>query len=498
MSDKNLPAKTGDDVDVVLIGGGVISATLGVLLNQLEPNWSQIVFERLDQPAEESSSPWNNAGTGHSALCELNYTPEKNGKVDIAKASKINEQFQVSRQFWTSLVDDGVLTDPKGFINAVDHTAFAQGEDQMRFMRNRYEALNANPLFFGQELIEDQDAFAEYLPLMAKGRDFSTPVSVIRNPNGTDVNYGNLTRQYLSALSDRGTEIRYGHEVKNLEREGAKWVVTVKNVHSGDVRKVRANFVFVGAGGNALPLLQKSGISEIRGFGGFPVSGQWLRCTNEELIEQHSAKVYGKASVGTPPMSVPHLDTRVIDGKKGLLFGPYAGWNTKYLKTGSYLDMFKTLRPGNVFVMAGAGLQEMGLTKYLITEVMKDFDARVESLREYVPTAQNDDWELIVAGQRVQVIAPAKFPKMGSLEFGTAVINASDGSIAGLMGASPGASIAPAVMINLLERCFGRKMADWAPKIKELVPSYGRTLADDKALFEKVWDESQKALLLER
>ena len=188
MSDKNLPAKTGDDVDVVLIGGGVISATLGVLLNQLEPNWSQIVFERLDQPAEESSSPWNNAGTGHSALCELNYTPEKNGKVDIAKASKINEQFQVSRQFWTSLVDDGVLTDPKGFINAVDHTAFAQGEDQMRFKRNRYEALNANPLFFGQELIEDQDAFAEYLPLMAKGRDFSTPVSVIRNPNGTDVN----------------------------------------------------------------------------------------------------------------------------------------------------------------------------------------------------------------------------------------------------------------------------------------------------------------------
>ena len=256
--------------------------------------------------------------------------------------------------------------------------------------------------------------------------------------------------------------------------------------------------MFVGAGGNALPLLQKSGISEIRGFGGFPVSGQWLRCTNEELIEQHSAKVYGKASVGTPPMSVPHLDTRVIDGKKGLLFGPYAGWNTKYLKTGSYLDMFKALRPGNMFVMAGAGLQEMGLTKYLITEVMKDFDARVESLREYMPTAQNDDWELIVAGQRVQVIAPAKFPKMGSLEFGTAVINASDGSIAGLMGASPGASIAPAVMIDLLERCFGRKMADWAPKIKELVPSYGRTLADDKALFEKVWDESQKALLLER
>lgn len=498
MSENNLPATVGADVDVVLIGGGVISATLGVLLNQLEPNWSQVVFERLDEPAAESSSPWNNAGTGHSALCELNYTPETKTGVDISKASKINEQFQVSRQFWTSLVDDGVLTDPKGFINPVDHTSFANGADQVRFLRNRYEELNKNPLFFGQELIEDKDTFAEYLPLMAEGRDFSTPVSVIRNPNGTDVNYGNLTRQFLSALSDRGTEIRYGHEVKALDKDGSKWVVTVKNVHTGDLRKVRANFVFVGAGGNALPLLQKSGIQEIRGFGGFPVSGQWLRCTNEELIAKHGAKVYGKAAVGAPPMSVPHLDTRVIDGKKGLLFGPYAGWNTKYLKTGSYLDMFKTLRPGNVFTMAGAGLQELGLTKYLVEEVLKSFDSRVESLREYIPNARNEDWELIVAGQRVQVIAPAKFPKFGTLEFGTAVINAADGSIAGLMGASPGASIAPAVMVDLLERCFGKKMVEWGPKIKELIPSYGKTLANEPEMFKKLWDESQKALLLDR
>lgn len=498
VSENNLPATVGDEVDVALIGAGVMSATLGVLLTELEPGWSQVIFERLDQPAEESSSPWNNAGTGHAALCELNYTPEVNGVVNVDKALKINEQFQVSRQLWTNLVEDGVITDPRAFINAVDHTTFAQGPEQMAFMRRRFDALNDEPLFHDQELIEDHDRFAEYLPLMAEGRDFSTPVSAIRNPNGTDVNFGALTKQYLAALSDRGTEIRYGHEVKNITREGSKWVITVKNMHTGDTRTVRANFVFVGAGGNALPLLQKAGIPEIKGYGGFPVSGQWLRCTNEELIEKHSAKVYGKASVGTPPMSVPHLDTRVIDGRKGLLFGPYAGWTPKFLKQGKLTDLPKSLRPHNLTTLLGVGVHEMGLTKYLITEVIKNHAARVESLREYVPNARDEDWEIVNAGQRVQVIKPAKAPKFGTLEFGTAVINSADGSIAGLMGASPGASIAPAVMIELLERCFGDKMSAWTPKIKELVPSYGTQLSEDPELYKKVWDASQKALKLER
>nr|WP_255549486.1 malate dehydrogenase (quinone) [Corynebacterium sp. TAE3-ERU12] len=493
-----MPAKTADEVDVALIGGGVMSATLGVLLKELEPSWSQVVFEKLDAPAAESSSPWNNAGTGHSALCELNYTPETADGVNVSKAIAINEQFQISRQFWTSLVGAGVLKDPSGFIQPVDHVAFGHGDKQIDFLKSRYEALEKLNLFRGQELINTEDRFAEYLPLMAEGRDFSEPVSVIRNPNGTDVNFGNLTSQYLSSLSDRGTEIRYGHCVKDLKKDGNKWIVKVKNVHTGDIRTVRANFVFVGAGGNALPLLQKANIPEIRGYGGFPVSGQWLRCTNEDLIDQHHAKVYGKAAVGAPPMSVPHLDTRVIDGKQGLMFGPYAGWSPKFLKTGSYLDLVKALRPHNIPAMLGVGMQELGLTKYLIEEVLKDFEARMESLREYMPAARDEDWEIVEAGQRVQVIAPAGAPSFGSLEFGTAVINDSDGSLAGLMGASPGASIAPSVMIKLVERCFGPKMGDWAPKIKELVPSYGQKLEQNPDLFDKVWDESQKALNLER
>ena len=485
-----------DSVDVALIGAGVISTTLSVMLKQLQPDWSQVIIERLDTPGAESSDPWNNAGTGHSALCELNYTPEVNGKIDISKAVGVNEKFQVSRQFWSYLVEQNVLGDPSEFINQVPHVSFAQGMDQVDYLKARYEALKDHPLFPNMQYSDSDEKFAEFLPLMARGRDFNNPVAISWFDEGTDINYGALTRQYLDAVTAQGVEVRYGNEVKNINRDGSKWKITTKNLHTGDTSVVTANFVFVGAGGMALPLLQKSGIPEIKGYGGFPVSGQWLRCTNPELVEQHQAKVYGKASVGAPPMSVPHLDTRVIDGKKGLLFGPYAGWTPKFLKKGSYLDLFKSLRVGNLPSYLGVGVQEMGLTKYLIEEVLKDQAARVESLREYMPEARAEDWELVTAGQRVQVIKPIGAPKFGSLEFGTALINSNDGTIAGLMGASPGASIAPSAMLEVLERCFGSRIADWAPKLREMIPSYGTRLSKDANLFNEQWDRSQKTLKL--
>ncbi|AHI03296.1 malate:quinone oxidoreductase [Corynebacterium falsenii DSM 44353] len=485
-----------DSVDVLLVGAGVISATLSVMLKELEPDWNQLIVERLDVPGAESSSPWNNAGTGHSALCELNYTPQVNGKIDISKAVGVNEKFQVSRQFWSFLVEEGILGDPSEFINRVPHVSFAQGMDQVDYLKARYEALKGHPLFPNMQFSDSEDKFSEFLPLMAKGRDFNNPVAISWFEDGTDINYGALTRQYLDAVTARGTEVRYGTEVKDITRDGSRWKVTTKNLHTGDTNVISANFVFIGAGGMALPLLQKSGIPEIRGYGGFPVSGEWLRCTNEELIEQHAAKVYGKASVGAPPMSVPHLDTRVIDGKKGLLFGPYAGWTPKFLKKGSYLDLFKSLRPTNLPSYLGVGIQEMGLTKYLIEEVLKDQAARVESLREYMPEARAEDWELVTAGQRVQVIKPIGAPKFGSLEFGTALVNSNDGSIAGLMGASPGASIAPSAMIEVLERCFGSRMGEWSTRLKEMIPSYGTRLAREPKLFNEQWERSQKALKL--
>lgn len=466
------------------------------MLKQLQPDWSQVIIERLDTPGAESSDPWNNAGTGHSALCELNYTPEVNGKIDISKAVGVNEKFQVSRQFWSYLIEQNVLGDPSEFINQVPHVSFAQGMDQVDYLKARYEALKDHPLFPNMQYSDSDEKFAEFLPLMARGRDFNNPVAISWFDEGTDINYGALTRQYLDAVTAQGVEVRYGNEVKNINRDGSKWKITTKNLHTGDTSVVTANFVFVGAGGMALPLLQKSGIPEIKGYGGFPVSGQWLRCTNPELVEQHQAKVYGKASVGAPPMSVPHLDTRVIDGKKGLLFGPYAGWTPKFLKKGSYLDLFKSLRVGNLPSYLGVGVQEMGLTKYLIEEVLKDQAARVESLREYMPEVRAEDWELVTAGQRVQVIKPIGAPKFGSLEFGTALINSNDGTIAGLMGASPGASIAPSAMLEVLERCFGSRIADWAPKLREMIPSYGTRLSKDANLFNEQWDRSQKALKL--
>lgn len=496
-STKDLPIS--DEIDVALIGAGIMSATLGAMLKQLEPNWSQMIFERLDAPARESSSPWNNAGTGHSALCELNYTPEVNGRIQTQKAVAVNEKFQVSRQFWSHQVNSGVLTDPNEFINPVPHVSFAQGRDQIEYLKKRYEALAPHPLFPNMQFTDDKEKFSEFLPLMAKDRNFGEkPVAISWTEAGTDINYGALTRQFIDSAAQGGTTVRYGSEIQDIKRDGDKWRLKVKNLHTGDLSVVRANFVFVGAGGMALPLLQKSGIREIRGFGGFPVSGLWLRCKNEELINQHHAKVYGKASVGAPPMSVPHLDTRVIDGKTGLLFGPYAGWTPKFLKQGSWFDLIKSLRPTNLPSMLAVGVQEMGLTKYLIEELLKDQDSRLEALREYMPSARAEDWETVIAGQRVQVIKPVVGPRFGSLEFGTTLISNAEGSIAGILGASPGASIAPYAMLEVLERCFGQKMVEWGPRIKEMVPSYGVKLSANRDMFEDMWNYTQKTLKLER
>ncbi|MBE7338665.1 malate dehydrogenase (quinone) [Corynebacterium aurimucosum] len=498
MSSDKKTAQVVDEVEVALIGAGIMSATLGAMLRELEPSWTQMVFERLDGPALESSSPWNNAGTGHSALCELNYTPEKNGRIDVSKAMNINEKFQVSRQFWSHQLNNGILTDPKAFINPVPHVSFAQGSIQVDYLKRRFDALKDNHMFPNMQFSDDDATFQEKLPLMSQGRDFnSQKVAISWTDAGTDVNFGALAKQFFTAAKAAGTEIRYGHEVVDIKRDGSKWRVVAKNLHTGDYQAIHAKFVFVGAGGYALDLLRKAGVREVSGFAGFPVSGLWLRSKNPELVKQHHAKVYGKAAVGAPPMSVPHLDTRVIDGEEGLLFGPYGGWSPKFLKKGSYLDLFKSIRPDNITSYLGVAAQEFGLTKYLVTEVLKDFDKRVETLKEYVPSADPADWETVIAGQRVQVIKPAGAPQFGSLEFGTTLINNPEGNIAGLLGASPGASITPAIMVELLERCFGEHMIQWGDKIQEMIPSYGTKLSKDKKLYNEMWEYTQKTLQLE-
>ncbi len=493
VSENVVEAKT----DVVLVGAGIMSATLGALMRQLQPDWSITAFERLDAAAAESSDPWNNAGTGHSALCELNYTPGKpDGSVEIAKAVNVNEQFQVSRQFWSYAVDNGILSDPKDFINPIPHVSFVHGADDVKYLRARYDALAGHPLFAGMEYSESPEFFAERLPLMAAGRDFSDPVALNWTETGTDVDFGALTKQLINNVAASGGTVFFGHEVTNISKQSdGSWIVKVRNRRTGESRKVHAKFVFVGAGGGALHLLQKSGISEAKGFGGFPVSGAFLRCTNPEVIARHSAKVYGKAAVGAPPMSVPHLDTRVIGGKPGLLFGPYAGWSPKFLKQGGIMDLPKSVKPNNLMSMLGVGVTELGLVKYLVGELTQSPADRIGTLAEFAPEARLEDWELIVAGQRVQVIR--RKGAGGVLEFGTAVVSAADGSIAGLLGASPGASTAVPAMLDVLERCFPEQWAAWQPKLREMVPSLGVKLTDNQDLFRQVWDHTTKTLQLD-
>jgi malate dehydrogenase (quinone) len=484
--------------DVVLVGAGIMSATLGALLRLLEPDWSITLVERLDAAAAESSDPWNNAGTGHSALCELNYTPQNpDGSVEIAKAVHVNEQFQVTRQFWAYAHENGILPDVRGFLNPIPHVSFVHGAEHIDYLRRRRDTLVRNPLFATMEFIDDPDEFARRLPLMAKGRDFSEPVALNWTQDGTDVDFGSLTRQLLGYATERGMTTLFGHDVRALHKESdGSWTVKVVNRRTGLKRKLSAKFVFVGAGGGALPLLQKAGMEEAKGFGGFPVSGQWLRTGKKKLAAAHQAKVYGMPPLGAPPMSVPHLDTRVINGRGWLLFGPFAGWSPKFLKEGKITDLPLSVKPNNLASMIGVGLTELGLLKYLIGQLALSEADRVDTLREFAPSAKDSDWELDIAGQRVQVIRRDS-KKLGVLEFGTTVLAAADGSIAGLLGASPGASTAVPAMIEVLERCFPDRYRGWEPKLKEMVPSLGVKLSENPELFHEVWSHGTKVLGLE-
>jgi malate dehydrogenase (quinone) len=491
--------KSDKTVDVVLIGAGIMSATLGVMLKELEPGLTVEIFERLDVAAAESSDAWNNAGTGHSAFCELNYTPQKpDGSVDTAKAVSIAESFEVSKQFWSYLVRSKLVDSPENFIRSIPHISFVWGEANVKFLKTRYEALQKCALFHGMEYSEDPELLREWMPLVMGDRKAGEPVAATRMALGTDVNFGSLTRMMFNRLQEQDkVEMHFSHEVKKLKQKDGLWQVRVKDEITGEKRNVFAKFVFIGAGGGSLPLLEKSGIPEGNGFGGFPVSGQWLKCINPAVIEQHNAKVYGKASVGAPPMSVPHLDTRMIDGKKALLFGPYAGFSTRFLKNGSLLDLPLSIKPNNIMPMIAAGLDNIPLTKYLINQVRQSQDDRLQALREYLPTAKAEDWELETAGQRVQVIK--KDEKHGGiLEFGTEVVSAADGSIAALLGASPGASTAVSIMLTLMSRCFPQyvEKPEWQKKLSQMIPSYGQSLSEDPVLMETLRTQTSHALKL--
>ncbi|MDG5786155.1 malate:quinone oxidoreductase [Evansella sp. AB-P1] len=474
--------------DVILIGAGIMSATLGSMLKELVPEWEITVFEKLDNAGVESSNEWNNAGTGHAALCELNYTVEKqDGSIDISKAIKINEQFQDSMQFWSYLVKNKLIQNPEEFIKELPHMSFVQGEKDVEFLKKRFEALTNNPLFEGMEFSDNPEKLKEWIPLIMKDRTSKEPIAATKIDSGTDVNFGALTHMIFDHLQSKDVKINYKHSVEDLNRTSdGLWEVKVLNEESGAIKHITSKFVFIGGGGGSLHLLQKSGIPEGKNYGGFPVSGLFLACNNPFVVEQHNAKVYGKAKVGAPPMSVPHLDTRFIDNKKSLLFGPFAGFSPKFLKYGSVFDLLTSIKPDNLGTMLAAGAKNMSLTKYLIQQVMLSKEQRMDELRDFIPNAKSEDWELVVAGQRVQVIKDTEAGGKGTLQFGTEVVSAADGSIAALLGASPGASTAVSVMLELLNMCFPEQMESWEPKIKEMIPSYGESLMENPELLNEI------------
>ncbi len=471
-----------------------MSATLGVLLYQLDPTLSVTMVEQLPEVALESSDALNNAGTGHAGYCELNYTPQAaDGSIDIKRALEINAAFEVSLQFWSHLVESLALPAPQAFINKTPHLSFVWGKQNIAFLKQRFDLLSKHHLFADMQYSDDFAQLKAWMPLMMSERKASEKLAANYVAHGSDVDFGALTRHMVAYLKTQAnfslhtnTQVRKLGKVKNRDKDNS-WHVKLLDLNTKQAKTIQAKFVFLGAGGGALPLLQKADIDESKGYGGFPVSGQWLICNNNTVIKQHYAKVYGKAAIGAPPMSVPHLDTRMINGEPALLFGPFAGFTTKFLKAGSKFDLAKSVKANNLKALLSVGRHNLDLTKYLMKEATQTHEQRMNALREFLPNAINSDWKLEDAGQRVQIIKNCN-KKWGKLEFGTEIVASKDGTLAALLGASPGASTSVQAMIDVLERCFSVQLnsATWQQKMKQLVPSFGESLIENADLLKQV------------
>ncbi|MBL0377727.1 MULTISPECIES: L-lactate dehydrogenase (quinone) [unclassified Staphylococcus] len=491
-------AKT-ESKDVILIGSGVLSTTFGSMLNELEPNWNIKLYERLDRPGDESSNERHNAGTGHAALCELNYTVQQpDGSIDIEKAKEINEQFEISKQFWGYLVKNNYIENPREFIHPLPHISFVRGKNNVKFLKDRYEAMKNFPMFDNIEYTEDIEEMRKWIPLMMQGHSANDIMAASKINEGTDVNFGELTRKMARNLEKSPqVEVQYHHEVLDFnQRNDGKWEVQIRNVNTGETQTQLADYVFIGAGGAAIPLLQKTGIPESKHLGGFPITGQFLTCTNPNVIEEHDAKVYGKEPPGTPPMTVPHLDTRFINGQKTLLFGPFASIGPKFLKYGSNLDLFKSVKPSNITTLLSAAAKNLPLLKYSFDQILMTKEGCMNHLRTFYPEARDEDWQLYTAGKRVQVIKDTEEYGKGFIQFGTEVVNSEDHSVIALLGESPGASTSVSVALEVLEKNFSEYKNDWEPKIQKMIPSYGKSLIEDVDLMRKTRQQTSKDLEL--
>ncbi len=472
--------KENNHYDAVLVGAGIMSATLALLLAEVLPDIKILIIEKLNSPGSESTGAFNNAGTGHAANCELNYTPiDEKGNIIIDKALSINRSFENSMSLWASLYAAGKI-DIKKFLKFIPHISFVSGKENISFLKKRYQAMVNNPEFKDMEFTSSFGQISSWASLITKDRNPLNEIAATRVERGTDINFEALTKEYLSFVSkNKNVELRYKTELIDLKKIDQKqWELELSL--NGRKISVRTAFVFLGAGGKTINYLQKSKIPEANNYGGFPVSGKWLICEEKYLTEKHNAKVYGKADIGSPPMSVPHLDTRWIDGKRLLLFGPFAGFTTKFLKQGSYFDLFNSIKKNNIVSMLDVGFKNNDLINYLISQSLKNHNSRVDNLKNMMPSADPSNWYLKNAGQRVQIIK--KTNKGGSLKFGTEIVTSSDGSLSALLGASPGASTAVSIMVKVLTRsclCLNDKI-NLQKKINDLIYQSQLTYESDK------------------
>ncbi|NWK84748.1 malate dehydrogenase (quinone) [Staphylococcus sp. GSSP0090] len=492
-------ATNKESKSVVIIGAGVLSTTFGTMIKELAPEWDIKLYERLDRPGDESSHERHNAGTGHAALCELNYTVRQpDGSINIEQAKVINEQFELSKQFWSHLVKSKTISNPEEFIHPLPHISFVRGKTNVQFLKDRYEAMKQFPMFDNIEYTEDIEEMRKWIPLMMQGHSAGDIMAASKIDEGTDVNFGELTRKMAKNLEkEPNVDVQYNHEVEDFnQRKDGKWEVKVRQRNSGNVETQLADYVFIGAGGGAIPLLQKTGIPESKHLGGFPITGQFLICTNPDVIQAHDAKVYGKEPKGTPPMTVPHLDTRYIDGERTLLFGPFASIGPKFLKQGSNLDLLKSVKPYNITTLLASAVKNLPLIKYSIDQILMTKEGTMNHLRTFYPEARDEDWQLYNAGKRVQVIKDTPEHGKGFIQFGTEVVNSEDHSVIALLGESPGASTSVSVALEVLEKNFPEYKSEWTPKIKKMIPSYGQSLIEDPDLMRRTRQQTSKDLNL--
>jgi malate dehydrogenase (quinone) len=452
-----------------------MSAHLGAMLKRLDPRLTIEVYEAAPEAARESSDGWNNAGTGHAGLCELNYTPPPaiaGAPLDVTGALGIFARFEQSRQFWSYAAAHGLAPRPAEWIRAVPHLSFVRSAAAIDFLRARHAALVAHPFFRGMEFTAERDVLRQWAPLLIEGRD-AGPVAATRIAAGTDVNFGELSRRLLAWLDTQdGCRVFTGHRVTQLRRGTRGWELVAHHTESGESRRVAVRFVFLGAGGGTLPLLQATGLPIATGLGAFPIAGQWLVCDRPDIVARHYAKVYGPPPPDSGALGGPHLDVRHLHGQRVLLFGPFATWTTKFLHhTGRLTDLPRSIRRDNLGTLLRTGLRNRVLVRFLVQQALQGMDSRLRALREFYPEARRDDWRLVDAGIRVQAMKKAD---AGRLYFGTEVVTAPDGSLAALLGASPGASVSANIALQIVQSCFADSLRapEGHARMKAMLPTF--------------------------